>query len=91
MFKMVSSSKLLQIALLLSFLLLFLDSRQGLLFDAKDQASTSTASEQFRVKLGTSRKQYRKASSPGLVGSKRVRKAPSGPNPVGNHSPSTEQ
>ncbi|CAN0910845.1 hypothetical protein LINGRAHAP2_LOCUS26514 [Linum grandiflorum] len=67
MFKMVSSSKLLQIALLLSFLLLFLDSRQGLLFDAKDQASTSTASEQFRVKLGTSRKQYRKASSPGLV------------------------
>ncbi|CAI0474924.1 unnamed protein product [Linum tenue] len=45
----------------------------------------------FRVKPAQSSSRLQREASQHRVGEKRVRKAPSGPNPVGNHSPTTKQ
>ncbi|CAL1400510.1 unnamed protein product [Linum trigynum] len=80
------SSKILKFLLLPCLLVIAL--QHGLFATAKVQA---TGSAPFRVKPAQSSSRLQREASQHRVGEKRVRKAPSGPNPVGNHSPTTKQ
>ncbi|CAN1150411.1 hypothetical protein LINPERPRIM_LOCUS18229 [Linum perenne] len=67
--------------------LLIVASQHGFFVSAKKVQATG--SYDFRVKHAHSGS--RREASPHRVGEKKVRKAPSGPNPVGNHNPHTKQ